>query len=187
MYTEASPIGDASFLYNQGGMSIEVKVPKALRPKGQKVNSGLKPIRGKQESRSQKRLPLSCFFLAGSFARRTDKIFEKISKQSKKFVFITILCCTVYNRRFKRRTFRFSKYPGRRKKTKRGHRFLVRLFSPLGNFTESVCPKAECVCALPFRIFCCPFRTSGTEGSIINDGFWVFLVKGVDAVGFSHL
>lgn len=125
MYTEASPIGDASFLYNQGGMSIEVKVPKALRPKGQKVNSGLKPIRGKQESRSQKRLPLSCFFLAGSFARRTDKIFEKISKQSKKFVFITILCCTVYNRRFKRRTFRFSKYPGWRKRTKRGRRFLV--------------------------------------------------------------
>lgn len=27
---------------------------KALRPKGQKVNSGLKPIRGKQESRSKK-------------------------------------------------------------------------------------------------------------------------------------
>ena len=98
---------------------------KALRPKGQKVNSGLKPIRGKQESRSQKRLPLSCIFLAGSFARRTDKIFEKISKQSKKFVFITILCCTVYNRRFKRRTFRFSKYPGWRKRTKRGRRFLV--------------------------------------------------------------
>lgn len=160
-----------------GGASIsgEVKEPpdlKDLRPKGQKVNSGLKLIRGKQESRSQKKASAFLLFLAGSFVRRTDKIFEKISKAIEKVCFYHDFSYTVYNKRFKRRTFRFSKYPGRRKRTKRGHRFLVRLFRSPGNFTESVCPKAQCVCALPFRIFCCPFRTRGTEGSIINDGIW---------------
>ena len=64
---------------------------KALRPKGQKVNSGLKPIRGKQESRSQKRLPLSCFFGPAVLFAERIKSSKKYRKQSKKFVFITIL------------------------------------------------------------------------------------------------
>ena len=41
MYTEASPIGDASFLYNQGGMSIEVKVPKEIREYTESIFFGL--------------------------------------------------------------------------------------------------------------------------------------------------
>ena len=151
------------------------------------MNSGLKPIRGKQESRSQKRLPLSCFFGASSFVRRRDKIIEKISKQSKKFVFIPILVILCIIEGLSGEYSAFQNIRGGEKGQSEDAAFLSRLFSSLGNFTKSVCPKAECVCALPFRIFCCPCRTSGTEGSIINDGFWVFLVKGVDAVGFNHL
>ena len=48
--------------------------------------------------------------------------------------------------------------------------FLSCLFSPLGNFTGLLCQKAECVCALPFCGFCCPFRASGTEESIMDGG-----------------
>ena len=153
----------------------------------QKVTGGLKPIQGKQESRSQKRLPLSCFFRpAVSFAERI-KSSKKYRKQSKKFVFITILVilCIIGDLSGERSAFQNIR--GGEKGQSEDTAFLSRLFSPLGNFTESVCPRAECVCALPFRIFCCPFRTNGTKGSIINDGLWVFLVKGVDAVGFNHL
>ena len=41
--------------------------------------------------------------------------------------------------------------------------FLSRLFSPLGNFTESVCLKAECVCALPSFANCERFSAKGLD------------------------
>lgn len=126
------------------------------------------------------------FWPAVLFAERI-KSSKKYRKQAKKFVFITILVilCIIGDLSGERSAFQNIR--GGEKGKSEDIAFLSRLFGPLGNFTESVCPKAECVCALPFRIFCCPFRTGGIEGSIINDGIWVFLVKGVAAVGFNHL
>ena len=115
------------------GVQIPYRAPwnpcdyKGLRPKGQKVNSGLKPIRGKQESRSQKRLPLSCFFWPAVLFAERIKASKKYRKQSKKFVFITILCYTVYNRRLKRRTFRFSRRNRRLDISNRSFRYLCKI------------------------------------------------------------
>ena len=151
------------------------------------MNSGLKPIRGKQESRSQKRLPLSCFFWPAVLLAERIKSSKKY-RSNRKSLFLSrfyVVLCIIED--LSGEYSAFQNIRGGKKGQSEDAAFLSRLLSSLGNFTKSVCPKAECVCALPFRIFCCSFRTSGTEGSIINDGIWVFLVKGVDAVGFNHL